>query len=184
MTKAENVMADQEHIVNISQGGWAAAAVADGAIASRAGDGTPGAPAGRRGGWRPPLLPRKLRDDLFRRVARGDSDACLAEAFGLTELQIAKLRYNHAGKIRQVEGQALSPPLLTADDSLPVQAALALLGERVERLRGGFFRLDGRPAGLKHIMTTANGLRLGRGKPAIPYPGVMPVRALFRRRQA
>lgn len=176
MSNTENVAANQEHIPNIPDGGWA--------VESRAGDGTPGAPAGRRGGWRPPLLPRKLRDDLFRRVARGDSDACLAEAFGLTESQIAKLRYNHAGKIRQAEGQA-PPAALAADDSLPVQAALALLGERVERLRGGFFRLDGRPAGLKHIMATANGLRLGRGKPAIPYPGVMPMRALFRcRREA
>jgi hypothetical protein len=57
-----------------------------------------------------------------------------------------------------------------------------LLGARVERLRGGFFRLDGRPAGLKHIMATANGLRLGRGKPAIPYPGVQSARPVFRGR--
>ena len=178
MTKAENVAADQEHTTNIASECWAGEAVAGPEIVRDA-----GLSAGRRGGWRPPLLPRGLRDDLLRRVARGDSDACLAEAFGLTESQIAKLRYNHAAKIRRIEGEAPPSPGLTADDSLPVQAAFALLGERVERLRGGFFRLDGRPAGLKHIMATANCLRVGRGKPAIPYPGVLPMRPLFRRRQ-
>lgn len=130
---------------------------------------------GGRGGRRDPLLPREQRDELLRRGARGEDDVSLSLAFGIAAHQVAKLRYNNAVKIRKLRQIEAGPaaPVEEGDEPPPIECAFAVLAERVERLRGGFFRLDGRPAGLKHIMAVANEVRLERGEPAIPYPGIV-----------
>lgn len=169
-------MTINEHIVNIRNNGktitgphGAGPHHGEGATGSA---GAPDHPSRRRGGRRPALLEQARRIELFGRIARGEDDAGLAQAFGLSRAQVAKMRYNHAAKISRLAQDAGLVAGAPEDEPPPVQVALTLLGARVERLRGGFFRLDGRPAGLKHIMGVANRLRVIGGKPAIPYPGV------------
>jgi len=57
----------------------------------------------------------------------------------------------------------------------PVSVAITELGARVTRARRGaelILRLDGHPTGPREIVKAANELRLKRGVPAIPYPGL------------